>query len=1195
MKKTLLIMLALLVAGILPAQKAPTVKLISSSEKSIVVNVQLNGYSTTKVQTSEGDQFIVNVPEMAGMLEAGCPDLPTLPVPALIGDRAEMSVSVIDAQFADYPGISIAPSKGLISRQINPDDVPYTYGEMYQQNAFWPAAQAYLEAPYILRDFRGQNIMVRPFAYNPATHTLRVYESLTIEMKKVSDNGENQKAARKSNIVKTSPEFKASYDRRYINFGASAAKYPFIEDAGEMLVICADQFMEGMQPFVDWKNESGRPTTMVSVTEVGGNNTDVIKNYITNYYNDAEHNLTYVLLVGDYAHITPHPFSYNDGTSSTQYSDIWFGQIEGNDNYPEVFVGRFSVESDAHVATHVNKVLYYERDMPEGVNWCNQGLGIGSTLEGSGGHFGEYDAVHIDFIRDTLLHYTYNTVTDLHQGGSGSSAASAASISNVVNQGVSIINYCNHGSETSWGVASYSNSNVNALTNDNMWPIVWSVACLNGKFGYYSDCFAETWMRATDNSTGVPTGAIGGMFSWLSQPWQPPMFGQDEMNNILTEWRNSDLYNHTLAGASLNGNMDVIDKGGSSGAPTHNGWILFGDPSLLVRTDTPEDMDVSFSPSVLLLGMTELQVNAATEYGIATLSQNGEVISSARVENGTATLIFPGLDNVGTATLTVIGFNKVTYRSEIEIVPADGPYLVMSSYEIVSNEGAVNFGEETTVNIGIKNVGIESIDDVTITLSTTSEYVTDFPNNTSVISNIDPDQIVNIENEFRFVVANNVPDGTKIPFVLELNARDHSWQAGFVVTVNAPQLEMANAYIFGDTEAGGSGYLMLCFENKGHATAPVESFNIFSCSPDVVLEAVSYEVAAVNANDSVCISIPFTIAEGVETGSCYELSYLLNAEHYSIPGYYIMNIGQLVEGFETGDFSAYNWSFEGNQQWTIDSTSPYSGSFCAKSGTINHSQTSAMKLSIDIPADGEISFYRKVSSENNYDKLFFKIDGEEMGDWSGNVNWGMEVFPISAGRHVLLWEYNKDYSASSGSDCAWVDQIVLPAINLQNCIEPLAELIATVEENQVTLEWAPVDRAVSYTVFRNGEQISTQEEAGFTESVEHGVYTYSVVITDEDGHKSKPVFTTVNVISFMSAEESMVQHERVFPNPTEGVLNIEANGQYHYILFNSYGQQVMAGEGEGHQQLRLDRLAKGVYLLRIDNGLQNNVHKVIVK
>ena len=1195
MKKTLLIMLALLAAGILPAQKAPTVKLVSSSEKSIVVNVQLNGYSTSKVQTPYGDQFIVNVPEMACMLEAGCPDLPTLPVPALIGDRAEMSVSVIDAQFSDFPGISIAPSKGLISRQINPDDVPYTYGEMYLQNAFWPAEQAYLEAPYIQRDFRGQNIMVRPFAYNPATHTLRVYESLTIEMKKVSDHGENQKAARKSNVVKTSPEFKASYDRRYVNFEASTTKYPFFEDSGEMLVICADQFMEGMQPFVTWKNESGRPTTMVSVTEVGGNNADVIKNYITDYYNDQTHNLAYVLFVGDYEHITPHPFSYNDGTSSTQYSDIWFGQLEGNDNYPEVFVGRFSVQSDAHVANHVNKVLYYERDMTSNINWGNKALGIGSTYEGSGGHFGEYDATHINFIRDTLLHYTYEEVFSQHQGGSGASNASAAGISNYINQGLSIINYCNHGSETSWGVASYSNSHVNALTNDNMCPIVWSVACLNGKFGYYSDCFAEAWMRATDNSTGAPTGAIGGMFSWMSQPWQPPMFGQDEMVDVLTEWRNSDRYNHTLAGASLNGNMYVLDMGGSTGVPTHNSWILFGDPSLMVRTDNPVDMNVSVSPSVLLLGMTELQVNAETEYGIATLALNGEVISSAKVQNGTATLTFPGLSNVGVATLTVIGYNKVTYYGEIEIVPAEGPYLVMNSYEIASNNGSVLFGEESVVNVGIKNVGVESIDNVTLTLNTESEYVTDFPNNTTVIANIDPDQVVNIVDELRFKVANNTPDGTKIPFTLELNARDHSWQAGFTVTVDAPALEMSEAHVEGDVVGSGQGNIVFNFTNQGHATAPVESLNVFSSSTDVVLEANSFEASAIEPNESISVSVPFTVAEGVQVGSCYEISYLLTADHYTLPGAYVMSIGQITEGFETGDFSAFTWSFEGNLEWTIDSLDAYNGTYCAKSGAITHYQSTTMKLAVDIPAAGEISFYKKVSSESGYDKLSFKMDNTEMGNWSGTVAWSQETYQITPGRHVLTWVYSKDSSVSSGSDCAWIDEISLPATSIVNSIDPITELVGTVEENVVTLEWAPVDRAASYMVYRNGTLLGTQEGIGFTESVEHGTYTYSVVVVDEEGHQSKPVYTTVDVISFMSAGETMNLVGRVFPNPTEGVLYMVFEGQYSYVLFNGYGQQVMSGKGQGQQQLQLEGLAKGIYLLRIDNGTQSNIQKVIVK
>ena len=282
----------------------PKVALISSSEQQVIVDFTLGGFNLTRVNTPNGIQQVVSVPKMAQMLEAGAPDLPQFPVPAIIGDMAEMQVNVTKSEYTDYENVEIAPSKGNFSRQINPEDVPYTYGEMYSQNAFYPMAQAYLEAPYIIRDFRGQNIMVRPFAYNPVTKTLRVYHHMTIEMRKVSDNGVNQKVARKA-AAKVSREMEASYERRFVNYKEQASKYTFDHDRGEMIVICPEQYMEAMQPFVDWKNQSGRPTTMVSVTEAGGNNDNQIKNYISGIYNDPERNLEFILLVGDYADLTP--------------------------------------------------------------------------------------------------------------------------------------------------------------------------------------------------------------------------------------------------------------------------------------------------------------------------------------------------------------------------------------------------------------------------------------------------------------------------------------------------------------------------------------------------------------------------------------------------------------------------------------------------------------------------------------------------------------------------------------------------------------------------------------------------------------------------------------------------------------------------------------------------------------------------
>ena len=134
---------------------SPEVTLVSSSEKEVVVDFALGGFELTGVNTPTGIQHIVSVPKMASMLTAGAPDLPQFPVPAIIGDRAEMKVSIVKSTYTDYENIEIAPSKGNFSRQIDPETVPFTYGAMYSQNAFYPAAQAYLESPYIIRDFRG--------------------------------------------------------------------------------------------------------------------------------------------------------------------------------------------------------------------------------------------------------------------------------------------------------------------------------------------------------------------------------------------------------------------------------------------------------------------------------------------------------------------------------------------------------------------------------------------------------------------------------------------------------------------------------------------------------------------------------------------------------------------------------------------------------------------------------------------------------------------------------------------------------------------------------------------------------------------------------------------------------------------------------------------------------------------------------
>ena len=641
-------------------------QLISNAENSIQVNVQVPGFYTASVTTPRGEAQVVTLPKAVSTALAGEPDMPMTGIPVLIGDKARMSIRVIDAQYMDFEGIEVAPSKGDFPRTINPEDVPYTYGACYSEDAFFPASNIGLYEPYIIRDFRGQNMVVYPFAYNPATKTLRVYYDMTVEMYKVDDHGENVIESRRSNVVKMDPDFKSVYQRHFINYEAAMNRYTPLDEEGDLLIICYDSFISSMTDFVNWKKTRGVNTTIVGTSTAGSSYT-AIKNYIQSQYN-ANNNITHVLLVGDVAQIPGYSYS-GGGSSYSGLGDNAYGQIVGSDYYNDVFIGRFSASTAARVTTQCNRVITYERDLTTSATWLKVGEGI-AKKEGGSGHNGEDDYQHMDVIRTDLMNYGYSPVYQRYANLSGYTAT-AAQISADINSGVGIINYCNHGAETMWGVASYSVSHVNALTNENKLPFIWSVACLVGKYDHSSDCFAEAWMNATNNNN--PTGAIGTLMSYISQPWIPPMWAQDECVDILAGLSSSGGTKHTWGGLSINGLFGIFDNYGSdqSAVGTYQAWILYGDPSMMVRTKTPQAMTVNHNGNIAL-GATNYSVNVSNGNGaVATITDaDHNILGRATVSNGMANISLnsSNLTPESELTLCVFGFNMVTYLGTISVV-----------------------------------------------------------------------------------------------------------------------------------------------------------------------------------------------------------------------------------------------------------------------------------------------------------------------------------------------------------------------------------------------------------------------------------------------------------------------------------------------------------------------------------------------
>lgn len=754
------------------------IQLVNSNISQTTLNFNLSGFWYNEVETESGTAWNINVDGSAKRLQYGKPALPLFATSVVIPANAKMKVDVVSSNFVEYQDILIAPSKGNFDRTIDPSSVPYEFGPQYNRNEFFPIKTTNMRQPYIIRDVRGQTVLINPFVYNPVTKVLRVYYEITLIISEDGTSTINTLSTNTPDIIDES--FSKIYKRHFINYQESANRYDPVSEQGNMLIISYGDFMDEMAPFIEWKTKTGIPVEIIDVAEIG--NATQIKTYIADYYND--NGLTFVLLVGDSPQV---PSSVTGGNDS----DVNYSYVVGNDHYPDLFVGRFSAENTTHIATMVERTIAYERT-PNEESWYENAIGIASS-EGPGDD-NEYDYVHIRNIHtNKLFPYTYTYGYEFFDGSQGGEDAggnpSTSIVAEAINSGASIINYVGHGSNTAWSTSGFSNNNVNSLTNTDKLPFIISVACVNGNFVGLT-CFAEAWLRAEND--GNPTGAVAAFMSTINQSWAPPMQGQDDMNDILTEADENNI-KRTFGGITMNGCMGMNDEYGSAGDEMTDTWTIFGDPSLMVRTTTPQVLTVDHM-STLFIGATSLTVNCDADNAIVALTMDGVIIGTAVVEDGMTTINFDGLDDVGVMDLVVTAFNFIPYESTVEVVLADGAFIVYSENSINdeagNNDGLVDYNENILLTIALSNIGTEDAVGVYVTISSENEFVT-ITDDTETYGTIVAEGTVSIEDGFVFDVANNIPDGSsiKIDILTVDDAGRGLWESSFSLMAHAPVLK----------------------------------------------------------------------------------------------------------------------------------------------------------------------------------------------------------------------------------------------------------------------------------------------------------------------------------------------------------------------------------------------------------------------
>ena len=1029
MIKNSLIITVLFVSSILSAKQWVEVYSDNPLESSFAY--ESDGLSSTKItfklsgyfKAASKNGLSITSPGGVSMLEKGAPDLPIFTTSIQIPDLAGMELDIIESDYVEININDIIPSKGNVTRDINISSLPFEKGYRYEQNNLYPAEISFLRRPHIIRSVRGQTIVFQPFQYNPVRGVLRIYTDIVLSVEQNSLSADNPltRYPAKNRGVR---EMEEIYSNHFPNYMPVNGRYTPLDENGSMLIICHGPFIEAMQPFIDWKIKKGIETTLVDVSSIG--DAEDIKVFVEEYY--YNHGINFLLLVGDIAQI-PSP-RFSEGAGSNSPSDTYYGFIPAEDYYPDVFVGRFSVETEEHVNTMVSRTVFYERypDIEDG-SWYMEGAGFASN-EGPGDG-GEYDNEHMDIIRQKLLEYNYNDVEQVYDP-SGTVAQGEFAI----NEGMSIINYTGHGSNGSWGNGCpMNNTNVNSLTNAGMWPWIWSVACVNGEF-HIGTCFAETWLRATDVS-GNPTGAIATLMSTINQAWNPPMNGQDEMIDIFIESYENNI-KRTFGGLSYNGCMKMNDNYGSEGEVETLYWTTFGDPSFVVRSSFPEEIIASHS-EVIILGGSQLIVQTNSHGSVAALSKNGVILSVATAnEDGVCRLnLDVPIEVPGSLDLVVTSYNHVPYESEINVIAPEGSYMLLNHFSLSSeNSEVVDFSELGALSVSLENVGTESSGLVYASVTPQTDNV-NILTSPILTDSVAAGGIAEV-GPFEFNVSINSLNQDEILLNLVLVDDINSWQYPISFRVNAPDYNMVSSSILdGGNNAldpGENVTLRMVIENSGNAPLNYPTFDMFENDNYILVEELNADNAYFwEVGSSVVLSAVVSISEDAPVGHT-AIAWIdigsLNTSYesmISIP----LNIGMLMDNFETEDFSSHDWSFAGQGEWFIQSEQVFDGNYAARSGAVSNNQSSELLVDYNVLNQGYIRFNAKVSSEQGssgtpYDYLNFYIDNEELVLVGGDSDWAEYSYLVSPGQHTFKWVYEKDNAGLFGDDCAWIDNIIFP-------------------------------------------------------------------------------------------------------------------------------------------------------------------------
>lgn len=994
---------------------------------------QFNDLKLETITSNGQTYYTINMgEELLGGNKVGEADLPTynclIEIPFCSDINIQQTI-VSKETISLKNGYKIYPKQPSQSKQN--EEIPFVMNDnYYSRNSFGESGIAQIEVLGVMNGVRLARLSICPIRYNPSADKIEHIKQVDLEISFVNPDMEKTNKAK----GKLNKSFNQFLGNKVVNFNKSTGASSFanpMERPFKMIILSSPIFREELQVFIQWKKEQGFEIVELYTDEIGSTET-AIKNYLANLWESNDEPFAdYLLICGDTGQVPACAGVHMYYSGDSQPTDIYYAEYTG-DMLPDVFYGRFSATSAAQMQKIIEKTIKYEKYGFENDEYLNGVLLVGGKE--TSGNAPTCVNGHLNYVKQ------YFTAVDTAIYYNPSSANYTSEIKQKMNEGRAWINYSAHCDETGWSNPSFDKTDVSAMSNTGKYSFFINNCCLSSRYNV-SECFGEKLLRA-ENKGAV--GVIGGSnYTYWDEDFYWAVGAKSRSLNPSYNSNKLGCYDrffHThgeefgeqyiSAGEiMIAGNLAVETSGSDLSEYYWEIYNLLGDPSLTPHVGVGEEFEVEL-PELLSLGESELSLENLPAYTYVGLSLDGELLGAAQANSeGAVTINFEPINDV--SYLKVVLTNQF-YKTKIDSIlvsPSECAFISLKDIRFIDAEtmqeaSKLTPSKEYYLNFTAKNVGNQPLQNASITLNnaTNANIIAGTQNFGSFAANSE----IESTNTLKIKVNDGLFEGTTISFVANIIGNDYSKTKNITKKVAAPKLEISSIKI---SDVSDGKLVRVSLENKGSVEVAEGSLEVKEISDWVNLNSNSVVVPTLAPYAETEVSFTMVVEDSVFTQQdslFFTLDYV--SGYYMISKSYVINLSNQIETFESGDFSFADWEMDSSFPWIVDSTAANNGTFSARSAIIDHNGTTTLTINVNTMLRDSVSFYYKVSSENNYDFFRFYIDGTQKIKESGTTNseWQYKKYTLTAGEHILKWEYSKDQSQSSGEDCARIDDIRLP-------------------------------------------------------------------------------------------------------------------------------------------------------------------------